>query len=204
VAAVPTATPDAPPLPRASIKIDGNFDDWKNVPPVVVDSQNATDNMTVSKVFLSADTKNFYVRIDIADKTPVSFLHPHNFRQTDDLPSYGITLESDNGRKSATVRLVYHNHDSTRGWFVEIGVLEKTSFTSPFGRVINSVSQGDAAMKGSSAEIAVQLDRIRRLLPDFGKAKRYRIVGWTATSGRPEIEGTLADLRETEAGYSTF
>lgn len=202
-AVVPPASPDALPLPRASIKIDGKFDDWKDVPPVVVGSQDATDNMTISKVYLAADAKNFYIRLDIADKTPVSFLHPYNFRKTDDVLSYGITMESGDGRRSATVRLIYADPSNPfKGWLVLIGVFEKSSFTSPFGRSYLSGSQGDVAMKGSSAEIAVPLDRIKRLLPDFGKTRRYRITGWTANS--PQQEGNLEDLRETEPGYSTF
>src|SRR5208283_4177491 len=43
---LPPVTVQRRPLPQASIKIDGNFNDWKNIPPIVVGSQNATDNMT--------------------------------------------------------------------------------------------------------------------------------------------------------------
>jgi hypothetical protein len=65
--AVPVV-PLAQPLPKATIKINGKFDDWQNIPPVVVSSQNATDNKTISKIFLAENTKNLYIKTDIADK----------------------------------------------------------------------------------------------------------------------------------------
>ena len=215
-AVVPPASPDALPLPRASIKIDGKFDDWKDVPPVVVGSQDATDNMTISKVYLAADAKNFYIRLDIADKTPVSFLHPYNFRKTDDVLSYGITMESGDGRKNLSVRLfdVQSRQGSAEGgnlgWFVEVGVRDGDTF-----HLIGFDSGYLYKMSGYSAQISLPLTKIRGLLSDLGQTKRFRITGWTAKGGAPTNRGeggadakvfsnTIDDLSETQAGYFTF
>ena len=215
-AVVPPTTPDAPPLPKASIKIDGNFDDWKGVPPVVVGSQDATDNMTISKVFLAADAKSFYIRLDIADKTPVSFFHPDNFNAKNESPSYGITIDTGESRKNLSVRLfdVQSRQGSAEGgnlgWFVEVGVRDGDTF-----HLIGFDSGYLYKMSGYSAQISLPLTKIRGLLSDLGQTKRFRITGWTAKGGAPTNRGeggadakvfsnTIDDLSETQAGYFTF
>ena len=200
-AALPPATPQAQPLPHASIKIDGKFDDWQNIKPLVVSSENATDNKAISKVSLAEDTKNLYVRLEIADKTQSSFFHPANFKDDVDQFSYAVTIENPERTKNATIRLVryYNNSGNADVWYVEVGV-RKGTFQSPFGVAWNNGSQGDFSMKGSSLEIAVSLDKIKRLLEDLGPTKQYSARGWTAVVGPQD----LTDLRETGAGYFTF
>ena len=189
------------PLPNASIKIDGNFDDWKDVPPVVAGSQDAADNNTISRICLAADAKNLYVLLDIADKTPSSFFHQDNFKDLHQF-SYAITIDGGESPENATVRLfrfISNNTIPATGWYVEMGFRKKT-FQDSFGRAWNYRDQGNYFMKGSSVEIAVPLDKIKRLLGDVTSEKRYRVRGWTGVVGSQVLE----DLRETEAGYFSF
>jgi hypothetical protein len=213
-AAVSPATPEGQPLPKASIKMDGKFDDWTNIPPVVLSSQNGTDNMTISKVFVAADTKNFYIKLDIADKTPSSFFHPDNFNAKNESPSYGITVDTGESRKNLRVRLFNVQSSngsadgSSLGWFVEIGARDKDIF--------HRIASGyQYKMSGYSAEISLPLAKIQDLLSDLGPTKRFRITGWTAKGGDPTNRGEggadsktfanmIDDLRETQAGYFSF
>jgi hypothetical protein len=206
VAPAPAAVvPQGKPLPRVSIKIDGKFDDWQNIPPVVVSAQGPTDNKTINKIFLAEDAKNLYIRIDIADKTQSSLLHPDNFKPDVEQFSYAVTMDSTESPKNATVRLVRYSISANLRWGIEAGVRKET-FQSPFGQAWNNGSQGDFSMKGSSVEIAVSLDKIRKLLEDLGPTKQYRVRGWTGRTGSIYNGETneLLDLRETDAGYFTF
>ena len=201
--AQPLALLDGGALPNASIKIDGSFDDWQSVPPVVLNAQNATD---ISAVSLAADSQNFYIKLDIADMTASSFLHPDNFKKMHDSPSYGITIDNSKNHESLSVRLFYLETWNTR-WEAQMGVIDKGIFR-----------RGDQGfrfvMKGSSAEIAIPLDKIKDLLTGQGPADRYRLIGWTAKGGLPSADSgvkadrnwtnALDDFRQTDAGFFTF
>jgi hypothetical protein len=193
------------PLPRASIKIDGNFDDWKNIPPVAVGSQDAKDNRTISRVTMAADAKSLFIRLDIADKTPGTFSHPHNFREGPDKESYGITIDNGESPKNASVRLYHNTGNFPGGWMVQIEVRENDTFAAPYGRAYITGSQGDFVMKESSVEIAVPLDKIIKLLPLAGPTKRYRVVGWTSSvPAGPNSPPGFKNLKETEQGFFQF
>jgi hypothetical protein len=92
---------------------------------------------------------------------------------------------------------------SSLAWGVEVGV-KKEILQIPFGPARYSGRQGDFSMKGSALEIAVSMDKIRKLLEDLGPTKQYRVRGWTAVTGGVNEGGPLQDLRETEASYFTF
>src|SRR5208283_4786025 len=179
-----------------------------NIPPIIVGSQNATDNMTISKVFLAVDKENFYIKLDIADNSPSSFFHPHNFDAMHDSPSYGVTIDTGDSGKNLSVRLFHSEGEELKhGWLVQIGVRERETF-----RKIDYVDQYE--MRGSSVEISLPLPKIKGFLSDLSQTKEYRILGWTAKGGVPTSEtsaraaitwsNALKDLKETEAGYFTF
>jgi hypothetical protein len=195
------------PLPVASIKIDGNFDDWKNIPPVAVGPQDATDNMSISKVYLAVDTENFYIRLDIADKTPSSPLHSDNFDAKHDSPSYGISIDNGDGKHNFSARL-FHSERFDVGWYVETGVRDKDTFRK------NLIRGCRYEMKGSAVEMAIPLAKIKGFLSDLGPTRRYRVFGWTAKGGLPTGEtgakaaknwdNAIDDMRQTEAGSFSF
>lgn len=198
---VPPSLPllDGGPLPNASIKIDGNLDDWQNIPPVVVSSQDATETWTITKVYLAKDKENFYIRLDIADKTPSSFFHPFNFNNS---RFYAIYIDNGDTRNNVCVRAVFvDSHGYGVGWYLELGVREKGTWRHNEGHYANSLPVvGQFFMKGSSMEIAVELSKIKGLLNDhLGPTKRYRIFGWTAIGW-----DDFSDPRQTEAGYFSF
>jgi hypothetical protein len=197
-----TAAPQGRPLPQISIKMDGNFDVWKSIPAVIVGSQNATDNKTISKVSLAADTKNLYIEIDIADRTPSSLFHPFNFS---DYQSYAITIDDIEGPKNATVALCYNEHGN-QGWFVLTGARSKGMFHfNPQAMAFPNTAH-DHSMKGSSVEIEVPLERIKGSLGGASApTKTYRILGWTSKGRIPfTSDYDLKDLQETKAGYFIF
>lgn len=72
-------------VPRAAIKLDGKTDDWFNVQPVIVDmvgddeatkTKRGTD---IGNIFLARDDKYLYVRFDLADGPPNSYLSPTRY-----------------------------------------------------------------------------------------------------------------------------
>jgi hypothetical protein len=190
---------DGGPLPAASIKIDGNFDDWKNIPPVAVGVQDAKDNLSINRVALAVDAEKLFIKLDIADTTPSSFFRPSNFKEGVDQVSYAVSMDNGEGTKSVTVRLFKNLQNNQQGWFVEIGVRERDIFRSSFGPFWITGSKGEFAMKGASAEVSVPLDKIKKLLSDLGPTTRYRVFGWTAKGW-----DNLSEIRQTDAGYFSF
>jgi hypothetical protein len=64
------------PLPAATIKIDGKLEDWQEVPPAFVDELTDRGGMDIERVFLAKDAEYLYMRIDIADQRPTTWLRP--------------------------------------------------------------------------------------------------------------------------------
>jgi hypothetical protein len=184
------------------IKIDGNFDDWQNIAPVVSGSPDAADNRSISKVYLAADAENFYVRIDIADKTQVSGFHPHNFDESQGSQFYAVSLDNGDSRDNVTVRLVHADSGTAGGssWHVELGASRDATFRHAYGHwALNLPTLGPFEMKGSSMEAAIPLAKMKSLLSDLGSTKKYRVVGWTARGW-----DSFSDVRQTEAGSFSF
>ncbi len=197
----PSSLLNGAPLPKASIKIDGNFDDWGNVPPVAVGSQDATDKMSISKVCVAVDAESFCIKLDIADKTPSSFLHAHNFSENPGNPFYGISIDTGESQHNVSVGILHWDRHPYK-WQVLIGVWEKTVF-----RTIEIMEQ--YVMKGSSVEIAVPFALIKSRLGDLGPTRLWRAYGWTTTSSSSREKSTgnaniFNDLRKTEVGSFTF
>jgi len=149
-------------LPVASIKIDGNFDDWRGVVPAFAfgTASPAEKNLEIDKVSLAVDAKNLYLRFDIKDVAPSSFFHPNNFN-TKHLSNYAIHLSSGPREVEAHVALTQNQ------WKVEI--FKKVSGGGwVFVPATNSYS-----MKGSSFEASFQLEQIRKALRDHTELAGY-------------------------------
>ena len=58
-------------IPHATIKIDGKFEDWSDIPPMFIDEVGdkvgSENGMDIEKVYLARDSKYIYVKFDIAD-----------------------------------------------------------------------------------------------------------------------------------------
>lgn len=182
----PVKTLDGAPVPFASIKINGSFDKWNDIPPVVVSSpEDIVDRRSITRISFAFDESHFFVRFDIADKTPSSFFHQHNF--DDSGPFYAIGMEDEEGLKNANIRLVPLGRTwaSSGGggrpsWIIEVGTREKDIFHPTFST--GTVAQGGQAnynMNGSSVEIAIPLTQVKPLLDNLGPGKRYRAYCWT-------------------------
>ena len=205
--AQPQTLLDGTPLPVASIKIDGNFDDWQNIPPVVVSSLGPDDNTSIRKVSLAVNAEQLFIKLDIADKTPSSFFHFHNFDESPGRPTggsktgwetspgrfYAVKIETGETADNFNVLLFHHTANNAARWYSTTGVRENGNlrFSGP-PWYLDELCQFQ--MKGSSVEMVLPLKRIQALF-DLGPAKRYRVTGWTAKGMSP-----LEDLRDTEAG----
>jgi hypothetical protein len=190
---------DGKPLPVASFKIDGNFDKWQNIPPVIVSSLGPDDNKSIRKVYLARDAENLFIKLDIADKTPSSSFHAHNF---DENPgpatgSYGSQLgrfyaiKIDTGESQDNFNVVLARDARWGGnWYGVFGVREKGNLR------LGARISGPIRMTGSSVEMAVLWTVIQDYFDDLGPAKPYRVTAWTAKGTSP-----LEELRETETGF---
>lgn len=71
------------PVPTASIRIDGVFDDWKDVRPLFIREPPGKAgeelNLKMARVSLAKDSQYLYVRYDIADQAKPTLLRPYNF-----------------------------------------------------------------------------------------------------------------------------
>ena len=149
--------PDVISLPMASIKIDGKFDDWMEVEPVLFGPSGDEGNLAIDKVYLAVDSKNLYMKLDIKDDTPSSFFHPNNFNTGHETVKSGVGMKSQRGHIEAFV--VFDNE--SKSWW-----LHTTLFSSVgYSRIIDT-SQ-DYAMKGSSLEAAFRMKPIKDYLGPF-------------------------------------
>jgi len=176
-------------LPQASIKIDGNFDDWNGIPPAFTGGIRSpeSENLAIEKVYLAVDEKNLYMRFDIRDITPSSFLHPNNFN-TGHKSSYGVYLV--NGTNQVVVKIYYSLSEGR--WFVLVGRVVGENW-----KTVDSAT-GNYAMKGPTFEAAFPLEPIRR---NLGAASGSCIVGaytgYDNAQGNQLVEGSR-DSTETK------
>jgi hypothetical protein len=162
----PTAAPaeDATPLkdeleahdhlPAASIKIDGNFDDWSGIPAAIRNSSSKTGKLGIEALTLAVDSKNLYARIDINDPTSPSFFHPSNF-DTDHNSVYKVAFE--NGWAWAVLEITYDASKWGGRWTMELG-------RTVDGKWAPDRNSGSYALKGSSLEMSYPLDRLKEYL----------------------------------------
>jgi hypothetical protein len=140
------------PLPVASIKVDGNIDDWAGIVPAILNHSYDTGKLTIDKVFLAMDDDNLYFRMDIKDDTPSSFFHPSNF-DTAHNSQYQLIIE--NKRIWVVLNVIY---DVKGGrWAFEVG-------RDVSGRWTADRNNGGYALKGSSLEARYPLSRLREYL----------------------------------------
>ena len=80
----PSLPSGAFPIPRAAIKIDGNFEDWSGIAPAFQDpagdALDSEKNVDIIACFLATDDTYLYVRSDISDDRKSSLFRPHNFK----------------------------------------------------------------------------------------------------------------------------
>ena len=62
-AAIPGNLGISSPIPIATIKIDGKFDDWQNIEPIFLGASGAKGALGIDKVFLAEDSQNLYLKI---------------------------------------------------------------------------------------------------------------------------------------------
>ena len=157
-------------IPRASIRIDGNFNDWKDVLPAFDQKSTREGNLIYDKVFLAADSEKIYIRLDIRDFTPASFFHPNNF-DTRHNSMYGVNITA-NGDRDVNLQLVFNTSPQSNRWLIEI---DERVMRQP-DSVDRSV--GPYAMKGRSLEAAFPLESIRRYLRT-ALSTTYTICAWS-------------------------
>ncbi len=173
-------------LPKASITIDGNFDDWNGVPPAFSNSFSAkTGSLSIDKVYLAVDSDKFYMRFGIKDTTPSSFFHPNNFDTSHKYPSYGLDVKS--ARSWLVIQIFLDsNPQAANRWLAQIGRMDTN------GKNWSEVSKTlNCAMKGSSSEAAFPLELMKKLLG----SPNYHIVartGYQGAQGWVSGNGTLA------------
>jgi hypothetical protein len=170
--------PDFASSPVASIKLDGNFDDWNTIQPALVYSGPEKGSTIIDKVYLAVDSEHLYVRFDIRDDTRSSFFHPDNFNTSYEDNSYGVNINYLGNE--LRVQLVW-NRGSTRWKAIET----KESGVPGVAEVIN-ISE-DYRMKGSSAEAAFPLKPIRDNLgiPAAGTYYDINASFWNRTGNFP-------------------
>ncbi len=175
-------------LPHATIKIDGNFEDWNGILPAFSHKGNAKKgNLAIDKVYLAVDEKNLYMRFDVKDATPSSFFHPHNF-YTSHFVSYGLDLQ--NGMIHLGAECNYDPRESR--FYVEIPRFrnnQRESLDKTFGNF---------GMKGSSFEASFPLEIIKKNLgvPAVG--------GYVVIARDGYIDGRWIDGDRTTAKMFVF
>jgi hypothetical protein len=141
-------------LPTASIKIDGNFDDWNGVPAAIRNPSSKAGKLGIETLTLAVDSRMLYAKIDINDPTPPSFFHPSNF-DTDHNSVYKVAFE--NGRVWAILEIVYDASKWGGRWTMELG-------RTVDGKWDPDRNSGNYALKGSSLEMSYPLERIKDYL----------------------------------------
>lgn len=163
-------------LPVASIKINGNFDDWNSIQPALVYSGPEKGNTIIDKVYLAVDSEHLYARFDIKDDTRSSFFHPNNFNSSYENDSYGVNINY-NGL-SLRAQLVWDRRSSR--W---MAIETKESGVPGVAEVIDRSE--DYVMKGSSAEVVFPLKPIRDYLGIPAAGTYYAISAsyWNNSQG---------------------
>jgi len=133
------------PLPQASIKIDGKFDDWEDILPAFLNPYTSKGNLGIRRAFLARDDKTLYVKMEIADDTRSWLLHPDNFNR-EHRTVYGVFI----GDRTFNINLNVYYDPERNTWHTDIG-------GGPVGDWKRISSLGNWAMKGSSMEAGFPL-----------------------------------------------
>jgi hypothetical protein len=133
-------------IPRAAIKIDGNFEDWNGITPAFLDpagdALDSNKSVDIVACYLATDDTYLYVRIDIGDERKPSLFRPHNF-QWDVWTTYQLYLS---GFDTSSFKLgIQYNQNQ---W-------ETTATKSDLrfsGKALDTISGDDCRLKGASLE----------------------------------------------------
>jgi hypothetical protein len=171
------------PLPQASIKIDGNFDDWNGILPAFTFGTLSPKNksLAIDKVYLAVDAKNLYMKIDMKDIRPSYFFNTHNF-DTQSHSTYGPKF--DIGANQVTVDVQFDNSPKNNHWYTVIGKRVSGGSWELIGMY------GNYDMKGSSLEASFPLDPIKQNLGVLGTQGHFRIF---AATGELDSQGNLVE-----------
>jgi hypothetical protein len=147
--------PGAAEVPVASIRIDGSFEDWKNLPPAFI-GEGRSGNLHMGEVYLARDNENLYLKVSVNDATPASFFHPDNFDRNS---SYGLEVRSAKSRLFMRVfwkRSMSSSWTETQGWSAEVLRTDESGRLSLLGA-------GKAAVnvKSSTLEASFNLEALR-------------------------------------------
>ena len=187
-------------LPRVSISIDGDFDDWEHVPPAFFGSKATRSGIgssfAINRVYLAVDEKNLYMRFDIASDAPSDPLHPHNFDMDHD-SLYGLDLENGGRRLMAQVGFSNHSEQGSTWvqkaiprWYLETGRNINGRWDS-----VESASTG-FAMRGSSLEAAFPLYNLR-----VGLGTAESDFDWRVTARSGYIDVADWRMRQVADGW---
>jgi len=159
-----------PQVPKASIKIDGKFDDWSEVAPVFTSGLRVVEDkkLAIEAAYLAVDEKNLYMRFDIQDLTPSSLLHPNNFCTHQDT-IYGFDLF--NGTYHLQAHIQFHGNSWTVALTREVG-----------GRWDMIGKAYDYAMRGASLEASFPLSLIKQYLGTSISGGYYEIAAFSGFS----------------------
>jgi hypothetical protein len=159
-------------LPAASFKIDGNFDQWKVIPPALIGNSSENGNLFIDKVYLAVDTQNLYMKFDIKDDTKSSVLHSDNFNTSHDWVAYGLVIRYQN----ITLGVRVGRHTGQNHW--NAAVYKKPDPDEPG---VNLAPQAwNCALKGSSLEAASPLKPIRDYFGPLAPGTYYTISAYAS------------------------
>lgn len=174
-------------VPVATIKIDGNFDDWKDIRPLFIKdpsdrSEPAPDLMMV-RVCLAKDSEYLYVRFDIADQTKPSFLRPYNFSKKE-YSQYEVAV-SKPGSYWITLTTAFDKNRNTWSTYVAKG-----------NGTYRRLGSGTHQMKGSTLEARFPLSLCKGLIEEGLFYRVWAQIGYN--TGEPAWQWRRTDGTESK------
>ena len=157
------ATPPPPPPQGSTITIDGNFDDWKDVPllDVAPDEENAgdalNDDVDLTDLWMTNDSDNVYISYQVQGTIKSNYFY-HVFFDTDNNPatgfhsagSYmGIDYMVENG-----ALWKYSGQNGGWGW-TNVGSAVMAVGTSQPGRVEMAIAKADIGLADTVSVLPV-------------------------------------------------
>ena len=193
---------DGDQLPQASIKINGNFDDWKGILPALSSAgSDEQGKLGIDKVYLAVDAptssssfwhpgeKNLYMRFEIKSPLSTSFWHQEQSFDADHLASYGLDLETGTKHVTAEFRL----------WGARWGTVICRVISGHQEEIYRNY--GNLAIKDTSIEASFPLAPIRKELGDLPNGGSCKV---TARTGYYDKQGKWFDGDKTETKQFAF
>jgi hypothetical protein len=178
-------------VPTTTIRIDGNFEDWKNVRPVFVKDPPGKDekdlSLKISKVYLAIDSEYLYMRFDIADPAKPTLLRPYNFSEAN-VTEYKVYIGEGPNNMSLDVHFERATKGGRGGWSV---------YVAQHGGNFKRLGQGEHQKKGSSLEARFPLTLVRTLIKDGVLYKVVAEVIYAYDTSTSNWKWRRADWTET-------